>query len=304
MTTEEWSDADSAACGTAPATESRASERPARPSPATPGARHARQLRRTIETEIVPRLIAARARGVLDVGREGGLSRPGPAPRRHIEPADCLELQRLLLAHESTMAGAYLEALVNQGVLREEIYMDLLVPVARGFGRLWEEDLADFTQITVALGRLQVLLHELGRDACESADAGQGMRSALLIPTPGEQHTFGLLVISDFFRRSGWNVCNEFPKSAREIDELAAHNHFDVIGFSLAAEAKLADLKAMIPALRRASQNASLCILVGGPIFVHQPALALEIGADGTGADGAAAVAEAERLLGKRVEMH
>ncbi|MDH5177200.1 MAG: cobalamin B12-binding domain-containing protein [Gammaproteobacteria bacterium] len=29
------------------------------------------------------------------------------------------------------------------------------------------------------------------------------LRRALLIPMPGEQHTFGLMIVADFFRRAG-----------------------------------------------------------------------------------------------------
>jgi methanogenic corrinoid protein MtbC1 len=265
---------------------------------------HATRLRRTIETEIVPRLLAARGR--LPVAPESARLEPrrNANIERHVSAGDCLELQRLLLAHESTVAGAYVEALINQGVPRDEVYMDLLVPVARGFGQLWDDDAADFTQITVALGRLQVLLHELGRDSCECATPGQGMRSVLLAPMPGEQHTFGLLVIGDFFRRRGWNVCCEFPKTSREVLELASSHHFDVVGLSLAADQKVEDLAALLPGLRRASQNAALRVLVGGPLFLRRPDLAREIGADGTAENGDQAVSEAERLVEKLVEMH
>jgi methanogenic corrinoid protein MtbC1 len=305
MTTDDWGDTTGAVRNTALSKDSSGKDLAARGTTARHvDPHHSARLRQTIETEIVPRLLAARGRLGLAVARSYDQPTDVAPAERHVASEDCLELQRLLLAHESTVAGAYVSALINQGVPRDEIYMELLAPVARGFGQLWDDDAADFTQITVALGRLQVLLHELGRDACESEEPGQGMRSALLMTMPGEQHTFGLLVIGDFFRRRGWNVCCEFPRTTREALELVANHHFDVVGVSTAGEQKAEELGSLLPALRRSSNNAALRILVGGPLLLRRPDLAAAIGADGTADSGEAAVAVAERLVEKLVEMH
>jgi methanogenic corrinoid protein MtbC1 len=306
MTTDDWGDARGAVTDTSPprdmtGTDVGIGSGPARPL--DPG--HAARLRQTIETEIVPRLLAARGRLGLPRSAEGELDRDTRGAERRVVPADCAELQRLLLAHDSSVARAYVAALVNQGVLREQIYVDLLAPVARGFGQLWEDDAADFTQITVALGRLQVLLHELGRDGANTEDSsGAEARSVLLITMPGEQHSFGLLVIGDAFRRHGWNVCCEFPRTSREALELVASHHFDLLGLSSAGEVKAEDLGTLLPALRRASSNTAMPILVGGPLFMRCPELVEQLGADGTAMDGEGAVEIAEQLVSVRVELN
>lgn len=306
MTTDDWGDARGAVCDTSPprdlaGTDVGIGSGPARPL--DPG--HAARLRQTIETEIVPRLLAARGRLGLPRATPDELDRDSGTAERHVLPADCAELQRLLLAHDSSVARAYVAALVNQGVLREQIFVDLLAPVARGFGQMWEDDSADFTQITVALGRLQVLLHELSRDSAGTEDcSGADARSVLLITMPGEQHSFGLLVIGDAFRRHGWNVCCEFPRNAREALELVASHHFDLLGLSAAGEVKAADIGTLLPALRRASRNEAISLLVGGPLFMRCPDLVGQLGADGTASDGNGAVEIAEQLVSLRVELH
>ena len=55
-----------------------------------------------------------------------------------------------------------------------------------------------------------------------------------------------------------------------------------------------------MPALRRASRNPDLVILVGGRVFSERPELAQDVGADGTAADGELAVALAVTILEQR----
>ena len=52
-----------------------------------------------------------------------------------------------------------------------------------------------------------------------------------------------------------------------------------------------------IVAVRAASRNAALAVLVGGPPFVARPEVAVAVGADGTASNGKEAPLVAERLL-------
>jgi methanogenic corrinoid protein MtbC1 len=53
----------------------------------------------------------------------------------------------------------------------------------------------------------------------------------------------------------------------------------------------------MLPRLRALARNPDMGIMVGGPLFVAQPGLAAEIGADATAANGQEAVSAAESLI-------
>ena len=75
---------------------------------------------------------------------------------------------------------------------------------------------------------------------------------------------------------------------------------FDVIGISVGTDARLDWLKSGIGAIRNASRNRSIGVLVGGPSFAADMARVREVGADGTASNGEQAPVMAEQLLAER----
>ncbi|RZJ18331.1 MAG: cobalamin-binding protein, partial [Haliea sp.] len=110
-------------------------------------------------------------------------------------PQDVERFARLVLARDDDVAQACVDAMRDRGVPIESIYLDLLAPVARHLGELWEQDLCDFTDVTLGLGRLQQVLRELSPAFGQSIDHPTNGRRVLLLPSPGEQHTFGLVMV-------------------------------------------------------------------------------------------------------------
>jgi methanogenic corrinoid protein MtbC1 len=247
------------------------------------------RLVRTIEGEIVPRLVVSR-----HVVRTTGPASSGPC--RAPDDVDVKELVRLLLAHDATVASAYVEAVRHRGASLEAVCLKLLAPAARELGLLWEEDECDFMQVTVGLCRLHQLLRELSPEfSCEEIDS-QIERRILLAPIPGEQHTFGITLVAQFLRRAGWDVWHEFPSADTDILEVLRENWFSVVGLSVGNETRLNDVAKIIGQIRRISRNRALGVLVGGPLLVAKPEIVAWLGADATAADGEEAVARAEQL--------
>jgi methanogenic corrinoid protein MtbC1 len=249
------------------------------------------RLVRTIEGEIVPRLVLTRR-----VTRAAEV-----APRRQTkfsDGSDVTEIVRLLLAHDVSVASAYVETVRQRGATLEMVCLDLLAPAARQFGLLWEQDECDFMQVTVGLCRLHQLLRELTPEFSSTELDRKGNRSILLASCPGDQHTFGISLVAQFLRRADWDVWHEFPTSDAEIVEIVRQNWFAVIGLSVGTEARLDQLAATISAIRRESRNSEIGVLVGGPILVDKPELAQMVGADATAADGPQAVLRAEHICG------
>jgi methanogenic corrinoid protein MtbC1 len=111
-------------------------------------------LGRTIEAEVIPRLMMAHR---------------GPASKealtlQHVTPDDITELSRIVIDHETAVASSYVDALRNQGVPIEAIFVELLAPTARLLGEMWKADLCCFTDVTVGMSRLQQIVHELARN--------------------------------------------------------------------------------------------------------------------------------------------
>ena len=247
------------------------------------------RLVRTIEGEIVPRLVLAR-RVVREEGATAGSGYGTP------DETDVLELVRLLMQHELGVATAYVETVRQRGATLDLICLQLLAPAARELGQLWEHDECDFMQVTLALCRLHQLLRELSAEFRGDEFEHERERRILLVPFPGEQHTFGVSLVGEFLQRAGWEVWQELPTSTAEILKLVRQNWFAVVGLSVGSERKLAEIAATIRAIRGASMNRSIGVLVGGPMLLARPEIVQFVGADGTAADGPQAVLCAENF--------
>ena len=150
----------------------------------------------------------------------------------------------------------------------------------------------------MGLGRLQQVLHELSPAFRGRGRAHEHGRRVLLVPVPGEQHSFGLQMVAEFFRRAGWDVWSG-PQiaSGDDLVQLVRSEWFAVVGLSVGCETRIDALAAGIRAIRRASRNRAIGVLVGGPLFVAHPELVARVGADATAIDGGQAPLQAQNLL-------
>ncbi|MBK1691047.1 cobalamin-dependent protein [Ectothiorhodospira mobilis] len=254
-----------------------------------------RELSRVIEGEIIPRLMLAhRHHGPLP--REDGQGREA-APG--VDAGTVQAFARTVMEQDSDQAVNFVSELRGKGVSLETVLVHLLAPAARRLGAFWDEDDADFTQVTVGLCRLQHVLRALGEEM-DTVSPGSSGRRVLLSPVPGEQHTFGLMMVAEFFRREGWDVNCDPAASIRDLNRLVRQERFDIVALSLSCDVMLDRLRAAIRGVRRASCNPDLGILVGGRVFVDHPEMAAQSGADATAPDAREAVRVAERLVSFR----
>jgi methanogenic corrinoid protein MtbC1 len=209
---------------------------------------------------------------------------------------------RLVLARDVPLALAYAERVGAAGMTPDALYLELLAPTARHLGELWSEDLLDFTQVTIGLGHLQRVLRDLSpafQATSLPLHTGAQDHRALLVAAPGEQHTFGLSMVTEFFRRAGWIVWSGAPAAGAELTMIVRDNWFAMAGFSLAYEGRLDALRMGIGKVRRASQNPAIAIMVGGPVFIAHPEYVAQVGADMMAVDGRLAVVQAQRLVAR-----
>ncbi|CAH0241521.1 B12-binding domain-containing protein [Roseomonas sp. CECT 9278] len=283
---------DAESVGTENEREPREASRPAARS-ASPIPRRRNRvatLARTLETDIIPRLLMAHRRNVAAAYIDS-------SPSDMVGMDDVGALTGLAMQADLPGALAYLEALRGRGMSLERLYLELLAPVARRLGLMWEEDECDFTAVTIGLSCLHQVVREYSPAFVQRAPRAEPDRRVLLAPTPGEQHSFGILVVEQFFRGAGWDVWSGAGVERNEIIEAAQRVWFGVAGFSLACEDHLSNLAMLIRDVRRASRNAGLGVLVGGPLFVDRPDLVALVGADATAVDGRDATLQAETML-------
>ena len=247
-----------------------------------------RLLARAVSAEVLPRLVLSHRAAALT---------PASEPCWSPAAGDVAELATLVIGRDETLPLAFVSAMRGRGATLEQLYLDLLTPAARLLGEQWEDDAVDFMQVTSGLGRLQHLVHEMSPSfVAEISRQGHGRR-ALMLPAPGEQHTFGLSMVVEFFRRGGWDVWTDPAASRAEMVDLVRANWYAVVGFSVAGDECLDALASVIRAVRRASRNRGVGVMVGGPVFVAHPEMAALVGADATAADGRHAVMQAQNLL-------
>ena len=247
-------------------------------------------LARVIEGDIIPQLLVAHR----SAGHATSPARPGSGE----VPIDFTErFAAATLTEEVGPLMAQVEALMLGGVDVETIYIDLLAPAARQLGSWWDQDACDFVDVTMGLWRLQEIVHALSALVPGTAVLPGAERRALFSPAPGEQHGLGALIVEEFFRRAGWQTWSAPALDEAELVALAAGRSFDLIGLTVSVERHVAPLARSIAAVRRASRNPHVLIMVGGRVFTDRPELAAEIGADGTAADGQLAVQVAEDLM-------
>ncbi len=246
-------------------------------------------LTRAVEAEVIPELLTRL------------IPQPAPAPVPAgplvVSTTHVAELASLVLARNEPSAIAFIEALHSQGAAPESLYLDLLAPAARVLGKMWEDDSADFAEVALGLWRLQRAMNELAPAFVGHAPAAADAPRILLVPLPGETHTFGLSMVFDFFCRAGWNAWTGPIDSSADLQDMVRRQFISVLGFSLACDERLADVRTLITAVRRASKNPGIAIMVGGPGFTANPALASLVGADATATDGRQAVMQASALL-------
>jgi methanogenic corrinoid protein MtbC1 len=246
------------------------------------------QLVHIIESETIPKLVLAHQE---DIAIDG---RPDEAAQA-IDPEAVRKLASLVLSPDHELAHTYVRSLREQGVPRERLFLDLLGPTARYLGSLWEEDLCDFTEVTVGLCRLHQLVREMSPGFMRNGN-GAEVKRALLAPVPGEQHTFGLLMVTEFFRREGWDVWGGPSASHSDVLQVVNAERFTVVGFSVSCDDRLDELTEWIQTIRNQSRNPEIGVLVGGRVFIDNPELVREVGADATALDGRQAPLEAVEL--------
>lgn len=243
-------------------------------------------LTRTVEADVIPELLA--------LHRGPDLAKPEPAPA--VRPEHVAHLVNLVLAQDESAVLAFVGALHEQGAPHEVLCLDLLAPAARRLGEMWETDDCDFAEVSIGSWRLHAAMRALARAQGASGPLTTGAR-VLLMPLPGEQHTFGLSMVHDFFARAGWDAWTGAVADSAALHQMVRDQWVAVLGFSLASDEKLDALRAEIVRVRAASRNQDLLVMVGGPGFSADPALAEAVGADGTATDGLQAVQAAARLV-------
>jgi len=245
----------------------------------------------TVESQIIPRLVMAHRTEVPSAGRH--CCDDGPVSYEE----DVRACVSLLMEPATGTLSVFAEGLLGRGMSLDALYLQVFAPAARQLGQMWTRDECSFTDVTIALGRLQQSLRRFAAHFRPECIDGEPWRRALFAAVPGEQHTFGLSMVVQYFIRAGWDATLLPGAAEHDLARLVQSERVALIGFSMACESHAPAVKALIGRLRSTSRNSALRILVGGVAFSQHAALAAEVGADGTAHDAQQAVNLAQQLV-------
>ncbi|QYU69615.1 cobalamin B12-binding domain-containing protein [Leptolyngbya sp. 15MV] len=241
-----------------------------------------------IEGEIIPRLLMAH------------IDEPMQFPIRTCSGIDPLEANRfapLPLELEADELLAEVDKFLDRGVSVETVLVELLAPSARKLGQCWEEDSCDFVDVTMGLWRLQEVMREIMVRSPVVAQNLAAQRSALFAPMPGDQHSFGALMVEEVFARAGWQSEVLFEPKQQELLHIVVERSFDLVGLTVSSDCPSAAIAELITAIRSVSRNPAVRVIIGGRVVNADPGLVSVVGADGTAPDARAALALAERMV-------
>jgi len=191
----------------------------------------------------------------------------------------------LVIADDMEQVRAVADRVIVQTGGREALLGGLLRPAARLLGTMWERDTADFLTVTLGVYRLDQIMKETATVGyVEPLRPGFDNR-ILLLPVPGEQHSFGVGMVADAFREGGWCVRSGPAVKKRQLVRIVKDEWFDVIGFSVTAERWLKGLPACIRAVRAASCNPDAFVILGGNAVMHHSERTRFLGADAVAVD-------------------
>jgi methanogenic corrinoid protein MtbC1 len=233
-------------------------------------------LARLVASHVVPRLAVVTKSKVANPGRQSTWTQGHDAGTPFDEAALDAFGTQLTSAPDLELVDT-IDQLLSQGHTVATLLLDLFGPTAIRLGDLWNEDKISFVDVTVGVGRLQQLIKALPAGLPVAA---QGGRHILLLPTPGEDHSLGVVALADVLQRAGWSVTLGHQMTQAELRSTLRRQQFLAVGFSLSTDVLLDRLTMAIREVRTVLDGAPMPILVGGNAFDRNPLLVSRVGAD------------------------
>lgn len=160
--------------------------------------------------------------------------------------------------------------------------------VARRLGLDWAEDRSGWAEVSIGMARLQALVHKIGLDW--DGSTGPDCGTVLVVLPEGEQHSFGVQVLSSQLRRQGVSVHIQIATQPADLRRLVQDRTYDCALVSVGCEAKLELCRKIVKSLKDGSKG-RLWVAVGGAVLERVDGVELLTGADIATNDPAKALA-------------
>jgi methanogenic corrinoid protein MtbC1 len=242
-----------------------------------------------IELQIIPRLVDSHSDFAPLELQEGAAVYSPSTP-------DISAFANLCVQDSAKAANHFIDQLVRDGVAIQILFLQLVAPAARHLGWMWEQDEADFSQVTLGLMRLQQITHRLGYEYQSGPQTAGRVRRMMIASAPGSQHLLGLSMVSEFFRKDGWQVVVEIADNQAGLLQTVRNEWFDLVGLSVGLSGQILQLPQLVAQLKAASRNPGVPVMLGGAAFLDSAVTHRDLGADAISTDATEAVALASLL--------
>lgn len=229
---------------------------------------------------------------VQDLAREVISRMAGKTPAPDLGQKAINDLSRALVSDDDSRALALVNELLAGGEPIERVYLSYLAGAAAHLGRMWSKDEMRAAEMSIAAARIYAIMR--GLSAKLLPDQWPDGRHVVFASVPGEQHTLGVSMAADLFRRDGWLVDLKVDRTHDELMHELAVTDYALLGLSASTQASLEALIRVIAAVRVSTPHVQ--ILVCGGLVRQCKDLPRLTGADALPLDFPAAKASLEAM--------
>lgn len=231
-------------------------------------------LNKTIESEIIPRLLMGHKL------ESANRLADDQSSKIEVKQTEIVDFCQTLLDGPIADCFTFIDRMQKSGHSLVSLYMNLIPASTRRLQLLWETDENSFTEVTLALGRAQNLIHQLSPAFMSQGMLSEFQGNALLINAPGSQHTLGILIMGEFFKLNGWNTTVEIETTSANLKDRIHTQAYDLLAISISCEDQWGTMETLLNEVKKASKNKGILTMAGGPLFDFKPELIQECSAD------------------------
>jgi methanogenic corrinoid protein MtbC1 len=228
----------------------------------------------------------------------------GQANDIKVKQAEIVDFCQKLLDGPIEECFTFIDTMQRSGHSLVSLYIDLIPASTRRLQQLWENDENSFTEVTMALGRAQNLIHQLSPIFMSQGNFTEFQGNALLINAPGSQHTLGILILGEFFKLNGWNTTVEIDISSAELKKRLDLQAFDLLAISISCEDQWDTMETLLNEVKKVSKNKGILTMVGGPLFDYKPELVNACSADACSLTAEDAIKKVGDILARRASLN
>ena len=204
-------------------------------------------------------------------------------------------LEAALLAGSQREALAIVGRCIDSGCSFVDVELHVMQPALYHIGEKWQAN-----QVTVAQEHLATAIVQsvMTVGLLRSPPPALSGKRALLACVEGNNHAVGLRMVSDAFQLAGWDVQDLGANvPTRALVGQAVEWKPDLVALSMSFAHQFRAAREVVEQLRERLGSARPPVLVGGLAVNRFSRLAGMLGADASGADAQAALANANRIV-------